>query len=48
MQRLIPDARLAVLPATDHLAMTDRAVEVAAMLDEFLPRGVNAARDSHR
>jgi len=37
MQHLLPDARLAVLPATDHLGMTDRAAEMAAMLDEFLP-----------
>jgi pimeloyl-ACP methyl ester carboxylesterase len=44
MQHLLPDARLAVLPATDHLAMTDRAAEVASMLDEFLLRGVNASR----
>ncbi len=44
MTHLLPDARLAVLPATDHLAMTDRAAEVASMLDEFLLRGVNASR----
>jgi pimeloyl-ACP methyl ester carboxylesterase len=48
MQNLMVDARLAVLPATDHLAMTDRAAIVAAMLDEFLPRGVNASRGSRR
>jgi len=36
MQHLISDARLAVLPATDHLAMTDRAAYVSSMLDEFL------------
>src|SRR5207237_4997341 len=36
MQHLLPDARLAVLPATDHLAMTGRAAYVASMLDEFL------------
>jgi pimeloyl-ACP methyl ester carboxylesterase len=36
MQRLIPDARLAVLPATDHQAMTDRAALVALMVDDFL------------
>jgi pimeloyl-ACP methyl ester carboxylesterase len=36
MQHLISDARLAVFPATDHLAMTDRAAYVASMLDEFL------------
>ncbi len=48
MQHLLPDARLAVLPAADHLAMTDRAADVAPMLDEFLLRGVNASRDSRR
>jgi len=48
MQRLLPDARLAVLPATDHLTMPDRAADVAPMLDEFLLRGVNASRDSRR
>ena len=48
MQHLLPDARLAVLPATDHLAMTDRAKDVAAILDEFLLRGVNATREPHR
>jgi pimeloyl-ACP methyl ester carboxylesterase len=36
MQHLLPDARLAVLPATDHLAMTDRAADVARLLAEFL------------
>jgi pimeloyl-ACP methyl ester carboxylesterase len=36
MQHLLPDARLAVLPAADHLAMTERAAEVAAMVDDFL------------
>jgi pimeloyl-ACP methyl ester carboxylesterase len=36
MQRQLPDARLAVLPAADHMAMTERAAEVAAMLDQFL------------
>jgi pimeloyl-ACP methyl ester carboxylesterase len=48
MQHLLPDARLAVLPATDHLAMTDRAAEVAPMLDEFLLPGVNASAGSRR
>jgi len=38
MQKLIPDARLAVLPGADHLEMTKRATAVAAMLDEFLAR----------
>ena len=36
MQRLLPDARLAVLPAADHLAMTERAADVAPMIDAFL------------
>ena len=40
MQHLLPDARLAVLPAADHLAVTDRAAEVAAMVEEFLAGGV--------
>lgn len=40
MQHLLPDARLAVLPATDHLALPDRAAEVASMLDEFLRHSV--------
>jgi len=48
MQHLLPDARLAVLPATDHLAITDRAMAVASMVDEFLRRGVNATPDSRR
>ena len=37
MQHLLPDARLAVLPATDHLSMTDRVNYLAPMLEEFLP-----------
>ena len=48
MQHLLPAARLAVLPATDHLAMADRAADVAPMLDEFLLRGVKASRGSRR
>jgi len=48
MQHLLPDARLAVLPATDHLAMTGRAADVAMMLGEFLPRAPTAIRDSRR
>jgi pimeloyl-ACP methyl ester carboxylesterase len=47
MQHLLPDARLAVLPATDHLAMTDRAADVAPMLEAFLLR-VNASPGSRR
>lgn len=48
MQQLLPDARLAVLPATDHLVMTERAAEVAAMVEEFLLRRVDASRDLRR
>jgi hypothetical protein len=48
MQHLLSNARLAVLPETDHLVMTDRAADVAAMLDEFLLRGVHASRGSRR
>jgi pimeloyl-ACP methyl ester carboxylesterase len=48
MQRLLPNARLAVLPATDHLAIPDRGAEVAPMLDEFLLGAVNVSRDSRR
>ena len=36
MQHLLRDAQLAVLPATDHLAITGRAASVAPMIDEFL------------
>ena len=43
-----PGTPVAVLPATDHLAMTGRAPDVAPMLDEFLLRGVDASRDSPR
>ena len=42
MFRLLPDARLAVLPATDHMAMPDRAAELAPMVEEFL-RGAGAS-----
>jgi pimeloyl-ACP methyl ester carboxylesterase len=48
MQHVLLDARLAVLPATDHLVMTERAVDVASMLDEFLLRGVDPSRGSLR
>jgi pimeloyl-ACP methyl ester carboxylesterase len=48
MQHLLPDARLAVFPAADHLAMTERAADLASMLDEFLLRGANASRHSRR
>ena len=46
MQHLLPETRLAVLPAADHLAMTDRAADVALMVDEFLLGGVKASPDS--
>jgi pimeloyl-ACP methyl ester carboxylesterase len=36
MQHLFPDARLAVLPAADHLAMTRRAGYVGQLVNEFL------------
>jgi pimeloyl-ACP methyl ester carboxylesterase len=48
MQHLLPDARLAVLPATDHMALPDRAADVAPMLDEFLLRSVNGSREFRR
>src|SRR5882724_9382281 len=48
MQHLLTDTRLAVLPAADHLAMTDRAADVALMVDEFLLGGVKASPDSRR
>ena len=48
MQHLLPDGRLAVLPAADHLAIPDRAADVARFVDEFLLRAVNATRDSRR
>ncbi len=40
MQHLLPDARLAVLPATDHMAMPERAADVARIVGEFLSRSV--------
>jgi len=36
MQKLLPDARLAVLPETDHMRIVDRAELVAALVAEFL------------
>ncbi len=48
MQHLLPDARLAVFPAADHLAMPERAADVARMVDEFLLHGVDATPDSRR
>ena len=44
MQHLLPDARLAVLPAADHLAIPNRAVDVARIVDEFLLRGAKEIR----
>lgn len=38
MQKLLPDARLAVLPGTDHMGMVDRADIVAALVAQFLHR----------
>ena len=48
MQRLMGDAWLAVLPATDHLAITERAASVAPMLDEFLLRRARTSYPSAR
>jgi len=48
MQHLLPDARLAVLPAADHLALPDRAPDVAGMVDDLLLRGVGVHADSRR
>jgi len=36
MRRLLRDGRLAVLPATDHMLIVDRATPMVAMVDEFL------------
>ena len=36
MQRLLPDARLAVLPGADHMRVVQDAALVAPMVDEFL------------
>jgi pimeloyl-ACP methyl ester carboxylesterase len=44
MQRLLPDARLAVLPGADHMAVTRRASEVAGIVDEFLGHCCRSAR----
>ncbi|MFL5309525.1 MAG: alpha/beta fold hydrolase [Myxococcales bacterium] len=48
MQHLLPDARLAVLPGADHLAVPDRAADVARMVDEFLLAAGNANEESRR
>ena len=45
---VLADYWLAVLPAADHLAIPDRAADVARFVDEFLLRAVNATRDSRR
>jgi len=47
MQHLLPDARLAVLPAADHMAMPERAADVSLIVDEFL-HGVHTSPVSHR
>lgn len=36
MQRLIPDARLAVLPGTTHMGLMRRTSLLLPLLDEFL------------
>jgi hypothetical protein len=36
MQQLIPDARLAVLPGTTHMALMRRTSLLLPLLDEFL------------
>jgi len=38
MQKLLPDARLAVLPGTDHMRIVDRADIVAGLVAELLQR----------
>lgn len=38
MQRLIPDARLAVLPGTTHMGVTQRASLILPMAEDFLTR----------
>ncbi|MFL5429771.1 MAG: alpha/beta fold hydrolase [Myxococcales bacterium] len=38
MQRLLPDAQLAVLPGADHMTVVARADEVAALVLQFLGR----------
>ena len=48
VQRLLPDARLAVLPATDHFGMTARAAQVAPMVDEFLLHVASASQGPAR
>ena len=34
--RLLPDAQLAILPATDHMKMIERASWAAPMIEQFL------------
>jgi len=36
MQRLLPDAQLAVVPGADHMTIVSRADEVAALVQRFL------------
>jgi hypothetical protein len=36
MFRLLPNARLAVLPDTDHMAIVDRAEWLCPMIEAFL------------
>jgi pimeloyl-ACP methyl ester carboxylesterase len=41
---LLPDAQLAVLPATTHVGITRRPAEVLALISHFLDAGLSAAR----
>ena len=41
MQELLPDARLAVLPNTTHMGLTERADLVLPLVEEFLGRAVS-------
>jgi hypothetical protein len=36
MFRLLPDARLAILPDTDHMSIVHRAAWLVPMIDAFL------------
>ena len=36
MQQLLPDARLAVLPAADHMEIVRRSRQVAELVEDFL------------
>lgn len=48
MQRLLPDAQLAVLPFADHMTVVARADDVAALVQQFLgrPQGAFGAKCS--